>query len=295
MVQYLKLDPCTRRSSPMCGCGRTGQVTRAGAIPGSTWWPRSRTPTATARSSASSTSRTTTSRSPTSTPSSPRPGSPRSRTGQTQTPMRPFAVCSDTKVDKRVESEDITTHDLAYPATTDSATLIEQANRTDAATPLTAIFSTYQSISTVAAAQQAGFPRFDLVICDEAHRTTGVTLVGEECRSCGEGSVTRLSCRNASRPETSPDTWLTACPARAMRAQCRSTCCRCSSQVAPISAASHGHRAISFRCSASGQKTDSAATEYWYASSAPTGVQLASFIVAATTGTPERPPTTRCG
>ncbi|WP_020663589.1 DEAD/DEAH box helicase [Amycolatopsis benzoatilytica] len=101
-------------------------------------------------------------------------------TAQTQTPMRTFAVCSDTKVGKRSESEDIGVHDLAFPATTDTAKLVAQVARTDGATPLTVIFSTYQSITTVSAAQQAGFPDFDLVICDEAHRTTGVTLAGQD-------------------------------------------------------------------------------------------------------------------
>ncbi|WP_189061990.1 DEAD/DEAH box helicase [Longimycelium tulufanense] len=101
-------------------------------------------------------------------------------TAQTQTPMRTFAVCSDTKVGKRSESEDISVHDLAFPATTDTTKLVQQVARTDGSTPLTVIFSTYQSITTVSAAQQAGFPDFDLVICDEAHRTTGVTLAGQD-------------------------------------------------------------------------------------------------------------------
>jgi hypothetical protein len=42
------------------------------------------------------------------------------------------------------------------------------------------IFSTYQSIAVVAEAQKLGVPDFDLIVCDEAHRTTGVTLDGED-------------------------------------------------------------------------------------------------------------------
>jgi predicted helicase len=38
------------------------------------------------------------------------------------------------------------------------------------------VFSTYHSIDVIAEAQKAGFPEFDLIICDEAHRTTGATL-----------------------------------------------------------------------------------------------------------------------
>jgi predicted helicase len=97
-------------------------------------------------------------------------------TAQCQTPMRCFAVCSDTKVGKRSASEDIRVHDLTFPATTDPQKLIAQTERAKQATRLTVIFSTYQSIATISAAQQAGLPKFDLAICDEAHRTTGVTL-----------------------------------------------------------------------------------------------------------------------
>jgi predicted helicase len=101
-------------------------------------------------------------------------------TAQSQTEMRCFAVCSDTKVGKRSQSEDIRAHDLALPATTDPAKLMEQVRGTSDDVHLTVIFSTYQSIATIAEAQKAGLPEFDLVVCDEAHRTTGVTLPGED-------------------------------------------------------------------------------------------------------------------
>jgi predicted helicase len=45
---------------------------------------------------------------------------------------------------------------------------------------MTVVFSTYQSIDTIAAAQKQGLGRFDLIVCDEAHRTTGVTLAGAD-------------------------------------------------------------------------------------------------------------------
>jgi predicted helicase len=45
---------------------------------------------------------------------------------------------------------------------------------------MTVVFSTYQSIQAVSDAQKAGLPEFDLIICDEAHRTTGVTLSGQD-------------------------------------------------------------------------------------------------------------------
>ncbi len=89
-------------------------------------------------------------------------------------PFHAFVVCSDSKVGR--EEEDIRIEDLAYPATTDSKKLIEaiQAASRDRRT---VIFSTYQSIQAVIDAQRLGaWPAFDLVICDEAHRTTGLTL-----------------------------------------------------------------------------------------------------------------------
>ena len=42
------------------------------------------------------------------------------------------------------------------------------------------VFSTYQSIQVLADAQRAGLCEFDLIICDEAHRTTGLTLPNED-------------------------------------------------------------------------------------------------------------------
>jgi predicted helicase len=49
---------------------------------------------------------------------------------------------------------------------------------------MTVVFSTYQSIEVIARAQKEiiknGFGEFDLIICDEAHRTTGVSLSGED-------------------------------------------------------------------------------------------------------------------
>ncbi len=96
--------------------------------------------------------------------------------------LRSFAVCSDTKVGKnKGESDDIQSFDLAYPATTSPKRLIENFHVfTKGFDGLTAVFSTYQSLDVIATAQREGLPGFDLVICDEAHRTTGATLADEE-------------------------------------------------------------------------------------------------------------------
>lgn len=103
-----------------------------------------------------------------------------------------LAVCSDVSIGKRKAKDDedkvdITTHDLAFPATTSAKQIVRQyravhamAETAKAASQMTVVFSTYQSIEAVADAQKAGLPPFDLIICDEAHRTTGVTLSGED-------------------------------------------------------------------------------------------------------------------
>ncbi|MCR2052116.1 DEAD/DEAH box helicase family protein [Actinomyces bowdenii] len=107
-------------------------------------------------------------------------------------PIRAFAVCSDAKVNKGRSSanEDISVVDLAIPATTDGARLAGAlkvpAPRTEVpghvlhAAPMTVVFATYQSIDVVHRAQEQGAPDFDLIICDEAHRTTGATVAGQD-------------------------------------------------------------------------------------------------------------------
>jgi len=100
---------------------------------------------------------------------------------QTQTDIRPFIVCSDSKAGR--QAEDITTHDIPLP-TTDAARLAsEMAKVGRRGRQMTVVFSTYQSIDVVAQAQKASGQAFDLILCDEAHRTTGVTLTGDEGES----------------------------------------------------------------------------------------------------------------
>ena len=99
-------------------------------------------------------------------------------TAESETPFHAFAVCSDSKVGKH--SEDISKHDLSIPASTDTTSLIKGLERVKKDKKMTVIFSTYQSIDVVSQAQKKGLPEFDLIICDEAHRTTGVTLVDKE-------------------------------------------------------------------------------------------------------------------
>lgn len=98
-------------------------------------------------------------------------------------PLRCFAVCSDAQVGRRQGRDDfadIATHDLAYPATTDPKKLSQEVGK-PAPDKMTVVFSTYQSIDVISKAQfLSDLGDFDLIICDEAHRTTGAIFEDEE-------------------------------------------------------------------------------------------------------------------
>lgn len=102
--------------------------------------------------------------------------SQREWSAQSLDPFHAFVICSDSKVGR--DAEDISTHDLAYPATTDAKKLAQVAGVLSQ-DRRTVVFSTYQSVQVVADAQKQGLGEFDLILCDEAHRTTGLTLPGE--------------------------------------------------------------------------------------------------------------------
>lgn len=106
-------------------------------------------------------------------------------------PMMAVCICSDPQVSKQTEKNDNDTTsvvDLALPASTDVPSIVKQLQhaRRHNAEGLTVVFSTYQSIDVISRAQQQllketddAFGTFDLIICDEAHRTTGITLKDE--------------------------------------------------------------------------------------------------------------------
>src|SRR5699024_2271461 len=100
--------------------------------------------------------------------------------------MDSIAVCSDRKVTKKrigTEIEDIATTDIGFPATTNTENLLDYQNVIEdkqEQPEFITVFSTYQSIDVIVDAQNQGFFDFDLVICDEAHRTTGTTELGQE-------------------------------------------------------------------------------------------------------------------
>jgi predicted helicase len=86
-------------------------------------------------------------------------------------PIHAYAVVSDRGVgrDDELNSRSL----LSFPATTSAEELLRAFRLEE--DKLNVIFSTYQSLDVIKTAQQNGLPEFDLIICDEAHRTAGVS------------------------------------------------------------------------------------------------------------------------
>ncbi len=106
-------------------------------------------------------------------------------TQESATPLHSFAVCSDSDVGKKRKKDDDTVqtfvHELRYPATTDAKRLAAEVAKRHDAQHMSVVFSTYHSIDVISQAQKKhGLADFDLVICDEAHRTTGATFDDED-------------------------------------------------------------------------------------------------------------------
>jgi len=101
-------------------------------------------------------------------------------TAEANLPIRPFAVCSDPTVGKPIAGENASAYDLPIPPTTDVRSLIDAGFADLPEDEMTVVFSTYQSIQVVADMLTATQATFDLVVSDEAHRTTGMTGSEEE-------------------------------------------------------------------------------------------------------------------
>ena len=90
-------------------------------------------------------------------------------------PHRYIGICSDTKAGKA--NEDATLMELEFPVTTDETVIsdaLQPSNSNGDEDSMRVVFCTYQSLPKVAEAQDAGAPEFDLILCDEGHRTTGI-------------------------------------------------------------------------------------------------------------------------
>lgn len=104
-----------------------------------------------------------------------------------------ICICSDSEISKNKndDADSTSTVDLALPASTNVENILEQFDYIERfkKSGMTVVFSTYQSIEVISKAQQrlkkknSKFSEFDLIICDEAHRTTGVALTKEDSSS----------------------------------------------------------------------------------------------------------------
>ncbi len=113
-------------------------------------------------------------------------------TADTNTDINAIAICSDSEITKdKKKNEDAETFsvvDLAVPASTNVNNILKQFEYFELTNKkgMTVVFSTYQSIDVVAQTQKrlkdigSKYDQFDLIICDEAHRTTGVTLADSD-------------------------------------------------------------------------------------------------------------------
>ena len=102
-------------------------------------------------------------------------------------PIKAVCICSDSKASRKIPNKyddmDDSVVDLAVPASTNPQSIAAQLKKYRSHDGLVVVFSTYQSIDAVSAAQQeilaetgGEYGVFDFIICDEAHRTTGVKL-----------------------------------------------------------------------------------------------------------------------
>jgi predicted helicase len=105
-------------------------------------------------------------------------------TQQSTTLLHSFAVCSDSATGKKKNNNDdevqLLTHELRFPATTNAQRLAEEMRKRYDNDHMSVVFATYHSIDVIHKAQLAGLESFDLIICDEAHRTTGATFGNDD-------------------------------------------------------------------------------------------------------------------
>lgn len=115
----------------------------------------------------------------------------------------PVCICSDAsssnvnkKLRRESDTDDISVTDLLFPATTDVESAIAQLQHQRELQKekggIIVIFSTYQSIDVVSKVvhhdcERSLFgsndimePPFDIIVCDEAHRTAGYTVKGKQ-------------------------------------------------------------------------------------------------------------------
>ena len=86
-------------------------------------------------------------------------------------------ICSDTRAGDTAEDSSI--QELKIPVTTDPSEISLALHKPDTG-KMTVVFCTYQSLPLIEESQNSGAPQFDIIFCDEAHRTTGVDKPGDK-------------------------------------------------------------------------------------------------------------------
>lgn len=94
--------------------------------------------------------------------------------------LKPVCICSDARASKYADDDENNLLDMTFPASTDVDTIVKRLKFYQDKGDFIVVFSTYQSIDVVSKAQakllhetDGKFGKFDYIVCDEAHRTTG--------------------------------------------------------------------------------------------------------------------------
>ncbi len=109
-------------------------------------------------------------------------------------PLKAVCICSDSKASRKTQRSTAAADDteesivdLALPACTNVKSILRQLQSYRDYEGLVVVFSTYQSIDVVSEAQKEllratgnAYGTFDFIVCDEAHRTTGVKLSSKD-------------------------------------------------------------------------------------------------------------------
>lgn len=104
----------------------------------------------------------------------------KSWTEDSQYKLKPVCICSDASASQYADDDENNLLDMSFPASTNVDTIVKQLNFYQEKGDFIVVFSTYQSIDVVSKAQakllhetDGKFGKFDYIVCDEAHRTTG--------------------------------------------------------------------------------------------------------------------------
>lgn len=104
----------------------------------------------------------------------------KSWTEDSQYKLKPVCICSDASASQYADDDENNLLDMSFPASTNVDTIVKQLKFYQEKGDFIVVFSTYQSIDVVSKAQtkllretDGKFGKFDYIVCDEAHRTTG--------------------------------------------------------------------------------------------------------------------------